>query len=311
MVVAAITDDVPKRMVLSNGDHGDVGHFNRERMQWLDFWTLDDGKDNPGFPDRERRVQVYFETPADGELTNAPLVTSDFPLPETHWSRFYLREGHRLLPGASPAGSPGGDTLTVAVGQGNDVDGIHYLLDFDQPTAICGPMCVSLWATCTTIDTDLYVLVADVDSHGTAQMLQRGLLRASHRALDEKRSVWGEVDGQRTLLRPRPTHRDIQPVVPAKPFQLDIEVFPVGHIFRDGHRLAVWISQPPLGDPVTRDGDRNPTYKYESAMPPGRVTILRSQEYPSSVLLPILPQLPPVGDAPPGPGQQAGIYVRR
>ena len=54
-----VPDDVPKRLVLSNGDHGDVGQFNRERMEWLDFWTLGDGQERSGRFHRspDRRVQ--------------------------------------------------------------------------------------------------------------------------------------------------------------------------------------------------------------------------------------------------------------
>ena len=89
-----------------------------------------------------------------------------------------------------------------------------------------------------------------------------------------------------------------------------MEIFPVGHVFREGHKLGLWISQPPLGDPVTRTADGQPSYNYESAMPPATVTILRSHDHPSSVLLPFLPELPPIGDKPLRAGKQAGIFVQ-
>jgi predicted acyl esterase len=309
-VWTCVPDDVPKRLVLSNGDHGDVRHFNRERMQWLDFWTIDDGQRDPAdFLDPQRRVQVYFETSSESGGTNQPLVARDFPLPGTQWTRYFCAANERLLANP-PQAERDGDSLQTAVGRGNDVDGAHYLLEFERATAICGPVTASLWIRCSTIDTDLYVMLADVDAEGTVQMLQRGLLRASHRALDDRRSQRVTVDGQSTLIRPRHTHRDAQPLQPGKAYQLDIEIFPVGHVFREGHQLALWISQPPLGDPVTRDRDGEPAYKYESAMPPATVTILRNKEHASSILLPVLPDLPPITAEPLRPGRQAGIHIR-
>lgn len=306
----AIADDVPRRLVLTNGDHGEVGRFARERRQWLDYWTLDE-QHGSDFTDPERRVQVYFETPRDSGEINAPYVSSDFPLPETVWTRFYCREGESLSREPPPAQASGGDSYRVLFGaQDGQWDGVRYLLPFDQPTALCGPIAAHLWVTCDTIDTDLFVAIADVGPDGAVQPLQRGLLRASHRAIDAERSVSAEVDGQPARIRPRHTHRNLEPLVPGEPYLLEVEVFPVGHVFRPGHQLALWISQPPQADPVTRHPDGRPAYRYESAPPPAQVTILRGGQHASSVVLPLLPVLPPVGETPPPPGAQAGIYVR-
>jgi hypothetical protein len=188
------------------------------------------------------------------------------------------------------------------------MEGVHYLLALDKSTALCGPIGVTFWAACTTVDTDFYVVVADIDAKGVVQLLQRGLLRASHAAVDKEKSLSVVIEGQETFIRPRHTHRDMSPLVPGQPYRFDVEVFPVGHVFRAGHQLAVWISQPPLGDPVTRHDDGRPAYLYESAMPPSTVRILRSEEHPSSITLPLLPDLPPIGDAELPAGEQAGIF---
>lgn len=305
-----IPNDVPKHLVLTNGDHGDVRRFDRQRRRWLDFWTLRDGQgDAPEFTDPARRVEVHFETPATSQTVNPPLTAADFPLPDTQWTRYYLHDDH-LLQAVPPADAEAADTYRVTLAPSEAEQGVHYLLDFDEPTAICGPVCVSLWLNCSTVDTDLYAVVTDVAPDGTVQMLQRGLLRASHRALDKEKSCWVTEGGETLLARPRHTHRDIQPVIPGTPVQLDIEVYPVGHVFRAEHKLGLWIGVPPAGDPVTRDRDGQPSYRYESAMPPANVAILRTAEHPSSILLPLLPKLPPLGDRPLPPGQQAGIHVR-
>jgi predicted acyl esterase len=306
-----IPDDVPKRLVLSNGNHGDVGRFSRERLDWLNYWTLRDGQGDPReFSDRARRVQVYFETPRNARSVNPPLAAADFPLPQTQWTRYYFRAAQQLSTQPPSADESGGDVYAVAVGRSDsNIEGVHYVLAFDKPTALCGPIGVTFWATCTTVDTDFYVAVADVDANGVIQLLQRGLLRGSHGAIDQAKSLSVIVDSQEALVRPRHTHRDMSPLVPGQPYRFDVEVFPVGHVFRTGHQLAVWISQPPLGDPVTRRDDGRPAYMYESAMPPSTVRILRSDQYPSCAVLPLLPELPPLGDTALPAGEQAGIFT--
>lgn len=307
---AQVPDDVPKRLVLTNGGHGMTGHFFHERRAWIDYWLLRDGEeDDSSMTDLDQRVHVYFETlgKRGGNRVNEPLISSNFPLPETVWRRYYLRGGESLSP-SSPDERAAGDRYGVAVGAPDEgIDGVHYLLSFDEPTAICGPITVTLWATCSVIDTDFFVVVADVDAQGYAQYLQRGLLRASHRALDEQASRWVTADGERTLIRPLHPHRNPQPLVPNKPHRFDIEVFPVGHVFRTGHRLAVRISQPPLVDPVAFAPNGDPSYTYESAQPAGQVTILRDAEHPSSLLLPVLPTQPAIAPQTPQPGTMAGI----
>lgn len=308
-----VPNDVPKRLILSNGNHGDVMRFQSDRLRWLNRWTLGESDDNVSF-DPRHRVRVHFETPRDGRAVNAPLLSSDFPLPETVWTRYYCAAGESLTT-RSPANPAGrdivGDTYQVDPGAADDqLSGVHYLLSPVEPMAFCGPVSVTLWARCSTIDTDFYVALVDVDSDGVAQWLQRGLLRASHRDLDPKRSMWITQAGQKTLIRPRHAHRNPRPVEPGTPQRVDIEIFPVAHVIRPGHQLGIWISQPPKKDPVTRSRKGAPSYQYASAPPRGAVTILRSARYPSSVLLPVLPKLPPMSDQPPLAGGQAGIYIK-
>ncbi len=229
-----IADDVPKRLVLSNGDHGDVGRFDRDRLEWLNYWTLrHDAGDRPEFTDPARRVQVHFETPRDSRRINPPLEAAEFPLPQTRWTRYYFRAGQELSTESTPPEEMGSDTYSVAVGRSDaNMEGVHYLLKFDEATALCGPIAATFWATCTTVDTDFFVAVADVDAKGVVQLLQRGLLRGSHREVDRARSWTATIDSQEILVRPRHVHRDPRPLVPGQPYQFDVEIFPVGHVVR-------------------------------------------------------------------------------
>lgn len=56
------------------------------------------------------------------------------------------------------------------------------------------------------MDTDFYTLLADVGPDGATYGLQRGMLRASHREVDEGRADYATVDGKRLLIRSHHPH---------------------------------------------------------------------------------------------------------
>ena len=47
-----LREDVPKRLVLSNGKHATPGHFNDDRNAWLDYWLC--GENSNGIADPEQ-----------------------------------------------------------------------------------------------------------------------------------------------------------------------------------------------------------------------------------------------------------------
>ncbi len=62
--------------------------------------------------------------------------------------------------------------------------------------------------------------------------IAQGWLRASHRKLDAKLS---------TPYRPYHAHDEVQPLVPGKPVQLDVEIWPTSIVVPAGHRLALSV----------------------------------------------------------------------
>ena len=264
----------------------------------------------PNIDDPKSRVQAFFEVENSAVKPNAPLVSSDFPLAETQWTRYYLSSANKLTTSPDHAdGDAEGKSKTdtyevISEAADDDSDRVEYRIEFDEPTAICGPIVATLWASCTAADTDFFVVVSDLAPDGRVRALQRGMLRASYRSLDEQLSMWANIDGDRLLVRPVHTFTNPQPLEPGKPNRFEIEVPPLGHVFRDGHQLSLSISKPPLSDPVTypkgkKDKITSGSYKYESKQPDSTVTIHRSQDYPSSVLLPLLPGLPSIAETRP------------
>ncbi len=307
-----IADDVPKRLVLTNGRHG-FGLPSADVNAWFRHWLLDESDDE--IKAAPRRVDCYLEASVqdrEGRATQTPpLTAADFPLPQTRWTRYYLR-ADRQLSRATPAQdeSPGGYRVTHLSPDGGDTRAV-YEHAFTEPTAICGPAVLTLWARLETLDTDFFVLLGDRAPDGKVYGLQRGLLRASHRALDAEKSSYAESDGQKLLVQPYHPHDQIAPVVPHEPQEYQIEIFAVGHVFRPGHKLVLAISQPPAGDPIGATRSGAPSYRYDSHPPPGPVTILHDADHPSSLLLPLLPELPPLPPQPVPLDQQAGIQEVR
>jgi predicted acyl esterase len=297
-----LPDDIAKRLLISNGHHGMPIRFFTLRRAWFDFWLR--GERNAAFPDMNEpksRVQAFFEVQNRVMLPNAPWVSSDFPFPETQWTRYYLNSANRLSTAQAIAGGDSQtDTYEVVSDTPDDnIDRVEYRLAFDEPTAICGPIPVTLWASCTAADTDFFGVISDIAPDGRVRPLQRGMLRASLRSLDEEMSAWINLDGDSVLVRPYHTLSNPQELEPGKPYRFEIEVFPVGHVFREGHQLLLSISKPPLSDPVPypkgkKGAVKSGSFKYESQQPDSTVTIYRSRKYPSSVLLPLLPGLPPI-----------------
>jgi predicted acyl esterase len=299
----------PKRLVLSNGHHGVHSLSHQERLAWFDHYLLD--KPHDSIVDPAARVKCYFETAGTAEdrpSVGGPfLAAGDFPLPDTRWTRFYLRAGNRLLPTEpGPTESPDSYQVTFQ-NMRTSRERFTWHLEFPEPTAICGPAALTLWAKLTNLDTDFFVLLSDVAPDGKMYGLQRGFLRASHRSVDPQHSDYIAVGGQSLLIRAHHPHDRPEPVTPHVPSEFQIEIPALGHLFRPGHRLAVTITRPPLADPIGVTKSGTPSYQYDSYPPAGTVTILHDAEHPSSLLLPVLPKLPPGPSNPVPLSRQAGL----
>jgi predicted acyl esterase len=334
---------VPKRLVLTNGVHATNDIARPDRVAWLDCWIIRRGDGCPGdVADPARRVQIHFETTGSGndpqfDHVNPPYTSSGFPLPESDWRRYYLRgngtltsarpvEGERgrsyvALPAGRPSylsgpgiadafGTRSGDLVDAAYTRGYGradssagPDMLTYTLDFGGERAIAGPMTATLWAATTSIDTDFFVQLLDLDPSGNVSYLQRGMLRASFRALDETRSdrvASGPHAGE--IFRPYHPFTSPAMLIPRAVAQYQIEIFPVGAVFRPGHKLVLQIYSPPAMDEY---------FAYGSGQPPAMNTILSDAAHPSSILLPLMATLPPVERSEPACGTQTGVRCVR
>jgi uncharacterized protein len=300
---------VPKRLILSNARHTDSFALN-DRRAWLDCWVINDGNGCGAVTDPARRVKAYFDTTEDSPANLLPpLEGADFPLPAagagatTAWQRLYLRKGHALSPSAPASEKP--DSYLSSIGsplaQAPYLNAVRYRIPIAADTAIMGPIVADLYARLDGPDADFFVTLTDVFPDGGRQVLERGMLRASHRALDVARSdviAGGPLDGQ--VYRPWHPHVNPKNVKASSIERYSIEVFPFGQILRAGHVLELSISAPPLQDPISE------FYTYEMLVRPVHVEILHDAAHPSSLLLPFVSPLPAKRSPAPGCGAMTG-----
>lgn len=312
---------VPKRLVLTNGVHSTTGLASRDRVDWLNCWMLDQCVS--GIADSSERVRLFFET--ESTTTRVPEATSsNWPLDEddVDWTRLYLSGDGTLTDDAGAVAEddvsylhlPAGRQMTGDAGFGLGDNGIgqltfvegpdeaRYAIDFGKDTAVAGPMTLTLNATSTAADTDFFVDVLDVDNEtGATTYLQRGMLRASHRALDTLRTDYVDADGDDqdgAIYRPFHPHTSPTPIVPGEATEYQIEVFPVGHVFREGHSMVISIHAPPLADPLS-------IYAWVSGLGPA-VNTIHHGPGSSSLLVPIMRERPAIDDTPPACGALIG-----
>ena len=105
------------------------------------------------------------------------------------------------------------------------------------PLPLAGPLALRLVPSSTATDTDWHAKLADVAPDGSESIITDGALRASHRALDRKRS---------TRTRPYHTHTDPQPIEPGRFYDYDDRDLAHRVRARARHRLQLRLTSSDL-----------------------------------------------------------------
>jgi hypothetical protein len=139
---------------------------------------------------------------------------------------------------------------------------------------VTGPIQVVLYAATDAPDTDWTAKLVDVSPTGYAKNLCDGIIRARYREI--LRSA--QNDSQPTLLEPN------------KVYEYEIDVGVTGNVFRKGHCIRVEISSSNFPR-----FDRNPNtgraFGMDAEMRVAHQTVYHSAQYPSYILLPVVPQI--------------------
>ncbi|WP_354698196.1 hypothetical protein DSM112329_03861 [Paraconexibacter sp. AEG42_29] len=278
-------------LISSNGNHLVYQHSSVMLKTLGGFYDhFLKGIDN-GF-EKTPRMQVWHETGLDSDPRS---ITTVDRLPGTvDQADLYLGPDGRMGgPADGPSGSasyvyplpspPVVDTSSQGLQEALNVSTWTVVPDlaagraaFTTPplsntATTYGPSSADLWVSTTAPDVDLQTTITEVRPDGQEVYIQRGWLRASHRALDAKRS---------TALQPWHPHTKASTAdMPAgKPQLLRVELFPSGHTFRPGSSVRIYVEQPSITG----------LWGYTSVLTPQTVKVHYGKDHPSRLVLGLL-----------------------
>ncbi|MDH3351970.1 MAG: CocE/NonD family hydrolase, partial [Gammaproteobacteria bacterium] len=137
-----------------------------------------------------------------------------------------------------------------------------------EDVEITGHINLVMWVSSETDDMDVFAYLRNMAPDGSVETATRGILKVSHRKLDPQLS---------TPYRPYHRHDEEQKLEPGEIVPIEVEIWPTSMVFRKGHRIRL--------DVQPHDGDH-----YFAAYKLGDNSIHMGPDFPSHVLLPIIPQ---------------------
>lgn len=186
--------------------------------------------------------------------------------------------------------NPGWVTGVVGFGPSGppNFDPVRRVLTFttaplEKDLEITGPVKLVLYASSTRSDTDFIIKLSEQfpqpgeerakGLNPQSQLVTKGWLRASHRALDPKYS---------TEMEPYHSHIHPEPIKPGEVYKFEISIEPNAIRFKQGSRIRLEIVN---GDsPIT---DVLWTHYYQPNKI-GQDTLYHSARYPSELILPVM-----------------------
>jgi uncharacterized protein len=231
--------------------------------------------------EREPRVQISVRCPGRPSVRRAE---SDFPLPRTRWTRFYLDPERQLMATQSP---PTASSVTYdAMGPGT-----HFsTAPFPRNTEFTGFVTARLWISSTTTDMDLFLTLRAFDPAGEEVIFDgahepvpvaRGWLRASHRKVDAHMS---------RPYRVYHSHDEIQKLTPGELYPVEVEIWPTSIVVPEGYRLVLSVTGKDLEvkDIPGRILHNHPQDRGSSEFS-GANTIHAGRHHDSYLLMPLIP----------------------
>ena len=286
-----------KKLRIHTGSHFHPFHAEEARidqLRWFDYWLkgIDTGvMDEP---------PVKIEIRTGGSTARYPFrFENEWPIARTTWTKMFLRidrdsphtseaaEGALV---AAPPKSAGSISYSAGPGHYRPVAGRSGVSFDTSPmeadTEITGPLVLNVWVSSSAEDMDIYVTLRNIDPQGKdicevgqrgepVACVTKGWLRASHRKLDEQRSL---------PYRPYHAHDERQWLTPGEMVECRVEIWPTTMVFRKGHKLRL--------DITPRDGVASGhfTHYYADYNAGATNTIHSGGDMQSYLLLPIIPE---------------------
>lgn len=242
----------PKRLVMQPGGHvaADRRIVIDEALAWFDRWL----KGEQNGIDKKPPVEIFWDVrTVNGRAT--PMARTSYaswPPPEATQKTLYLGSGEKLRD-TRPTDPSSRSYLSVVGTEmfGNNKQfalvpkplgsSFYRTEPFEADAALLGFTQLKLYFSSSEANTDIMVVLHDVDENGNVTFLQRDYLRASLRKLDPSRSTPEEQ---------RRAFDEIQPLTPGKVYEASLSIPPLGQVIRKGHRLEFGVMSPPqIGTP--------------------------------------------------------------
>ena len=267
--------------------------FHDEVLRWYDYWLkgIDTGiKDDP-------RVKIWVMG------ANRWRYSDDWPLKETQWTKLYLDSWERLRwKPFTPSSRDGIDEpdcfAQMPLNLTKTVQKLRYVTDpLPDDVEVTGPLSFHFWAEIDQEDTNWIIIIKDLGPDVSVQTakqgemerppvyereITRGWLKASHRAIDEKKSLPGQP------FHPL-TRSAQQPVTPGEINRYDVEIAPTSNAFKKDHRICIDITSMDVPTGVYGSSDVEYIPYHICSCKTTVHKIYRCQKYPSYILLPIIP----------------------
>ena len=265
-------------------------------------------------------IRVLFDNGAGGLQPGHPAPAFErswpsFPIPGTTGRSWYMGPGGSLAD--APPAQSGADSFTwnaharpltnftgdTAAGSGGlwtatppyqwtqnpPGSAASYVTGpLSSNTTVVGGGAVKAWVKSSTPNVDLQATISEIRPDGKETFVQGGWLRANERKLDAAKS---------TPLEPVLSLRaaDVAPMPANKYVEVTIPLYYQGHAYRAGSRIRVTVTAPNGDQPIWAFGEADPSGT-------ANVSIARSAQMPSSLLLPVVPGVSVPSGLPPCPG---------
>jgi predicted acyl esterase len=186
--------------------------------------------------DWESEPRVVMQVRHPKQASSAIEASTDWPLPDTRWTRFYFDAAASSLT-YEPVSKPG----TIKFDAPSE--GVTFLsAPLQSEMRLVGPAAAKLVVSSSTEDADLFLIlrlfapdlkeITFAGAQDPHTPIAHGWLRASARKLDVSRS---------RPFQPWHSHDEIWKLTPDQPYELDIEIWPTCIVAPAGYRLALTI----------------------------------------------------------------------
>ncbi len=263
--------------------------YGSSMIAWFDCWLK--GVNNGAAKEAPLKLFVIGENQWRDE--------KEWPLARTIWTDYYIHSGGSansssgdgkldsqkpesegadqfVYDPADPAPTRGGAFLPYGEWPAGSFDQSSIeqrkdvLVFYSQPLAqaleVTGPVKMILYATSDAKDTDFTAKLVDIYPDGKAYNLCDGIIRARYRE---------------SLIHP-------SALEPGKVYKYEIDLWATSNLFLPGHRIAIEVSSsnfPQFDRNTNCAGEGGPDCRKVAHQ-----TILHNAQYPSHVILPIIPR---------------------